>query len=336
MIKKTLFVKDVTPGPVAGPFLVKYAAVATGKNGKPFMNVVLMDSTGEIEAKVWDGVAELAPVIVRDGFVMVEGKCQLYQNRKQLVIGGAKMLREDEIEVKQYTVPCPVDVDALWAQLEAIVDSMQDPFCRALAQISLLEDEDVRARLKRAPAAKSIHHAYPGGLLEHVVSIAGILDGLWKHYTASGVPLDRDLLFIGGFFHDLCKLWELTYDRVTDYSDEGRLIGHLVMGIELVEKKIHALEAQPGRFPGAFPAEKRLLIKHILLAHHGQLEYGSPKRPKCLEALIVHMIDDLDSKVNSIYQFMKADPGEGRWTGLNRQYERFFYKPDSLMGPKSS
>ena len=135
---------------------------------------------------------------------------------------------------------------------------------------------------------------------------------------------------MGGFFHDIGKLWELSYDRVTDYTTEGKLIGHLVMGVELMDRKIRELEAQAGRLPGdgKFPEEKKLLVKHVILAHHGQLEYGSPKRPKCLEALIVHYIDDLDSKVNAIKTFTEQDANPGRWTNLNKMYGRYFFKPD--------
>jgi 3'-5' exoribonuclease len=219
----------------------------------------------------------------------------------------------------------PVDPEALYTRLLEYMGTMQDPFYRALAEAVLRDDADIVDRVKRAPAAKSVHHAYRTGLLEHVVSITGILDGLAKHY---GKYLDRDLLFLGGFFHDIGKLWELSYDRVTDYTTEGRLIGHLVMGVELVDRKIRELEAQPGRLPGLFPEEKKLLVKHVILSHHGELEYGSPKRPKCLEALIVHYVDDLDSKVNAIRVFTEQDQTPGRWTGLSRLYDRFFWKPD--------
>jgi len=262
---------------------------------------------------------------VRDAFVWVDGKCQAYQGRRQVVVSRVQVLREDEVDVKDYLVESPVDAEKLYAQLLGFVATMQDPFYKALAEAVLRDDAEIVDRVKRAPAAKSVHHAYKTGLLEHVVSITGILDALSKHY---GHFLDRDLLFLGGFFHDIGKLWELSYDRVTDYTTEGKLIGHLVMGVELVEKKIAELEAQPGRIPGAFPLEKKLLVKHVILAHHGEYEYGSPKRPKCLEALVVHYIDDLDSKVNAIRTFIEADQSPGRWTGLNRMYERFFFKPD--------
>lgn len=289
------------------------------------MNLVLTDKSGEIEARLWDDADRYVGQAVRDAFVLIDGRCQLYQGRRQVVINKIQILREDEVELKEYLAESQTDPDSLYAQLLSFIDSLQDPYYKALAEAILKEDADIVDRIKRAPAAKSVHHAYLGGLLEHVVSITGILDQLARHY---GKYLDRDLLFLGGFFHDIGKLWELSYDRVTDYTTEGKLIGHLVMGVELVDRKIRELEAQPGRLPDRFPEEKKLLIKHLILAHHGQLEYGSPKRPKCLEALVVHMIDDLDSKVNAIRCFIEKDETPGRWTALSRQYERYFFKPD--------
>jgi 3'-5' exoribonuclease len=252
----------------------------------------------------------------------------VYQGRRQIVINRLQVLREDEIDPKDFIAESTLDPEALYQQLLGYVDSMKDPFYKALAESVLRDDPEIADRMKRAPAAKSVHHAYRGGLLEHVVSIIGILDHLSAHY---GKYLDRDLLFLGGFFHDIGKIWELSYERTTDYTTEGKLIGHLVMGVELVDRKIRELEAQSGRLPGSFPEEKKLLVKHLILAHHGELEYGSPKRPKCLEALVVHYIDDLDSKINAIRVFMEQDQTPGRWTSLNRMYERFFFKPDWLM-----
>jgi 3'-5' exoribonuclease len=311
--------------PITAPFLVKYAAVAVDKNGKSYMNIVLMDKTGELETRVWDNIAQYSGQVVRDAFVWVEGKCQAYQGRRQIVVNKLTLLREDEVTVKDYLPESLLDAEKLYEQLVGYIKTMQDPFYRALAEAILIEDAEIVDRVKRAPAAKSVHHAYKTGLLEHVVSITSILDGLANHY---GKYLDRDLLFLGGFLHDIGKLWELSYDRVTDYTNEGKLIGHLVMGVELVERKVRELDQQTGRLPGLFPDEKKLLVKHLILAHHGKLEYGSPKEPHCLEALVVHYIDDLDSKVNAIRTFIEADQSPGRWTGLNRMYERFFFKPD--------
>lgn len=311
--------KDV----VASPFLVKYSAVQTGKNGKTYMNLVLVDKTGEVEARIWDDVSRFANQAIKDAFVWIEGRCQLFQGRRQIVIKALQCLREDEIRPEDYLMESPVNAEVMYPQLLKWIASMEDPYYRALAEAILRDDPDIVDRVKRAPAAKSMHHAYRGGLLEHVLSITGILDALSKHY---GSVLNRDLLFLGGFFHDIGKLWELSYERTTDYTDEGRLVGHLVMGVELVERKVRELESEPGRLPGPFPIDQKLLVKHVILAHHGQLEFGSPKRPKCLEALMVHYIDDLDSKVNAIRVFIEQDQTPGRWTALNRNYERYFFK----------
>lgn len=325
-MKKTQFVRDLKDkDSIVSPFLIKFSALAVGKNGKAYMNLILMDKSGELEARVWEDAAKYAGQAVKDAFVTVEGRCQLYQGRRQIVVNRLQVLREDEIDPKDYLAESSLDPAALHEKLLGYIASMTDPYYRALAEAILRDDADIVDRLKRAPAAKSMHHAYKTGLLEHVVSITGILEGLAAHY---GKILDRDLLFLGGFLHDIGKLWELAYDRVTDYTTEGKLIGHHVIGVELVDRKVRELEAQKDRLPGAFPEDKKLLIKHVILAHHGLLEYGSPKRPKCLEALLVHMIDDMDSKVNAITNFILQDQTAGRWTALNRQYERFFYKPD--------
>ncbi len=325
-VSKTQFVRDIRDKEsVSSVFLVKFSAVAVGKTGKPYMNLVVVDRTGEVECRIWDDVTDIATQAVRDSFVFIEGKCQLYQGRRQVVIKSLRVVREDDVDPKDYVEQSTLDADHLYSVLMEYVDSMTDPYYKALAESILRDDEDVVARVKKAPAAKSLHHAYTTGLLEHVVSITRTLDFLAGHYQPY---VDRDLMFLGGFFHDIGKLWELSYERTTDYTTEGRLIGHLVMGVELVDRKIRELEAEPGRLPGKFPEEKKLLMKHVILSHHGQYAYGSPKRPKCLEAMIVHYIDDLDSKVNGIQRFIAQDVSTGRWTQLNRQYERFFYKPD--------
>lgn len=328
-MKKNQFVKDLKEkDSITSPFLIKFSATALGKNGKPYMNLVLMDKTGEIEARIWDDVTQYTGQAVRDSLVWVEGRCQSYQGRRQVVVSRLQILREDELNLKDYIPESELDGDLLHEKLLSYVSTMEDPYYKALAEVILRDDPEIVDKMKRAPAAKSIHHAYKTGLLEHVVSITGILDALAKHY---GKTLDRDLLFLGGFFHDIGKIWELSYDRVTDYTTEGKLIGHLVMGVELVDRKIRELESQAGRLPGPFPEDKKLLVKHLILAHHGRLEYGSPKEPQVLEALVVHMVDDLDSKVNAISKFVEQDLSPTRWTALNRNFERFFYKPDWVM-----
>jgi len=310
---------------ISSPFLIKYSAVATGKTGKPYMNVILTDKSGDVEARIFEQVPRYSSQAVKDALVQVEGVAQTFNGRIQVHIKDLTILREDEVELEDYLPETFLNADKLYEELKAIIATMKDPHYRALLESIFIEDADIVARIKKAPAAKSFHHAYPVGLLEHVVSIAKTLDFLANHY---GPKVDRDLLFVGGFLHDLAKIWELQYDKLTDYTTEGRLLGHLVMGSELIEKKIQKLESEDGRIPGGFPVEKKLLAKHMVVAHHGKLEYGSPKERACLEALIVHMIDDLDSKVNAIRVFIEQDAAPGAWTLLNRQYERYFYKPE--------
>jgi len=327
MVQKSQFVGQLKDKDgVQAPFLVKFSQVGMGKNGKPFLNLVLMDNSGELEARVWENTAKYAGQVVRDVVVMVQGKVQSYQGRLQLVVAEMQILREDDITWSDYLQKSKVDPEALHGQLLSQIASMQDPFYRALAESVLKDDAEIVGLLKRAPAAKTVHHAYPGGLIEHIVSITRVLDFLAGHY---GSAVDRDLLFLGGFFHDIAKIWELSFEKTTDYTTQGKLVGHLVMGAELVERKVRELDAREGRLAAPFPEYKKLLVKHLILAHHGKLEYGSPVMPQTLEALIVHYIDDLDSKVNQIGGFIAQDISPGDWTALNKHHNRFFYKGES-------
>ena len=302
---------------VSSPFLIKYSAVATGKTGKPYMNVILTDKTGDLEARIFDQVPKFNTQAVKDSFVQVEGVAQSFNGRIQVHIKDLVVLREDEVDAEEFLPPSFLNPEKIYAELLAIVASMQDVHYKALMESIFVNDEEIISKFKKAPAAKSMHHAYPVGLLEHVVSIAKMLDFLAAHYAPY---VNRDLLLVGGFMHDLAKIWELQFEKTTDYTSEGRFIGHLVMGTELIEKKCNEIEN--------FPLEKKLLAKHMVLAHHGKMEYGSPKEPVCIEALIVHMIDDLDSKVNALRVFIENDPQAGMWTQLNKNFQRFFYKPE--------
>ena len=309
---------------VSSPFLVKYSAVMVGKTGKPYMNVILTDKTGDLEARIFDQVPKYSAQATKDSYVQVEGNAQSFNGRIQVHIKDLTILREDEVTAEEYLPASFLNPDKLYAELKGIVQSMEDPYYRALMHSIFIEDAEIIKKFMKAPAAKSMHHAYPVGLLEHVLSIVKMLDFLASHYAPH---VDRDLLILGGLMHDLAKIWELQFEKTTDYTAEGRFIGHLVMGVELIDKKIRELDLS-GKLPGLFPTEKILLAKHMVLAHHGKLEYGSPKEPVCIEALIVHMIDDLDSKVNAIRVFTQDDPNPGSWTLLNKQFGRFFFKPE--------
>lgn len=310
-----------------GAFLVKIIQLHMDKNGRPYVNLILMDKTGEVEARVWDNAAKLAEEVRSQDILRVAGKVNLYQGRRQIVVEAAAKVADGSLPLDRFVPSSAYDVNRLYADVLALFQTLEDKFARELC-VRTLEDPEVKKRIVRAPAAKSVHHAYAGGLIEHTLSVCRILDGLAKHYRAYyGPAISRDLLLLGGLFHDIGKIYELSFERGTEYSKEGQLIGHHVLGCELIDRVANGIEG--------FPSDLRIHAKHLILAHHGKLEYGSPKVPHSIEALLVHYVDDLDSKVNTILDFIGHDAQPGEFTLVNRLFEHPFLKtkvPPKFVG----
>ena len=314
------WVKDIKEGErVKALFAVSRKAVPTAKSGKSYLSVTLVDRTGELEARAFDRVEEIAALFEEKDLVEAEGLVGTFQGKPQLRIEGiakadaaaagadaADFVWIPPPEPKKPERPAADESSAPWAELLALVDAITDPHVKSLVK-AFLEDDDVAARLRRAPAAKGVHHAYPGGLLEHTISCIKLSHRIADHYP----QLDRDLLVAGAFFHDLGKIRELTYERTVEYGDEGRLVGHLVMAAQWIHDK--------ARRTGV-PRDLEQHVVHLVLAHHGKLEFGSPKVPVTLEALVTHFIDDLDSRMNSWVNLMGRDGGSRRWTDANNVY----------------
>jgi 3'-5' exoribonuclease len=223
-------------------------------------------------------------------------------------------MEDPEIDPWDYFPTTKGDVEGMFSSLRGYAGTVESPWLRKLLE-AFLDDGDVAARLKRAPAAKGFHHAYLGGLLEHTLSMVRVLDFLASHYPT----VSRDMLIAGGILHDIGKIEEFAYDRAIDYSTPGRLLGHIYLGVEMLDRKIAAIEG--------FPEGLALELKHVVLAHHGELDFGSPKRPKTVEALIVHFVVDLDAKVMAFQEFIGNSGGEeSEWTLFHRFFERFLYK----------
>lgn len=296
--------------------LVKEKNLAVGKNGRPFMGLVLGDATGTIDGRLWDRVDELSREFEVGDIIKVKGLVQLFQNRKQFIVHRLERIEPTTVNMEDFITKSSVNVDDMFVELTQMVRTMHNDHLRQLV-LDTIEDAEIRPMLLRAPAAKSIHHAWMGGLLEHVLSICHIMDFMGKHYKF----LNRDLLLFGAIFHDIGKLWELSYDAGISYTDRGRLLGHMEIACELVDKK-------SARILG-FSQELRDICKHIILSHHGRLEYGSPKRPKFLEAMVVAMIDDLDSKVTTVKTIIdnERDSGE-KWSRYNDLFDRYFLLED--------
>ena len=312
---KKIFVEQIRERDVIeSPFLVRDKTLAMAKNGKPYMTVKLIDRSGEIEGRIWDRVDEFDALFDRDDFIVVHGKASTYLNKKQLVISNLQKISEDTIDLADFLPVSPRDNEEMRSELQTLVASLRDPSLRALAE-SFFNDAGLLRAFATAPAAKSMHHAYIGGLLEHSLAIAALVDLMAPRYPA----LNRDLMILGALLHDIGKIGELSYVRSFDYTDEGKLIGHIVMGVEMIDERIRTLPD--------FPRRTAMLVKHLILSHHGQYDYGSPKRPKTLEAIVLNFLDDLDSKINGVTAHIEREAeSPSDWTSHHRLYDRYFYK----------
>ena len=313
-MKKT-FIKDIQERDlIKSPFLIRAKIVGMAKNGRPYMTLKLMDSTGEVEGRVWERVDELSARFDKDDFVQVSGKASIYMGKMQLVIQELDRIEESEIELSDFLPVSTRPVAEMVGELTTIVEGLTDPALRDLMQ-AFLADEDFMTGYTRAPAAKAMHHVYLGGLLEHSLAVAALANDICQRYP----DINCDLLVVGALLHDVGKVAELRYQRSFEYTDAGKLLGHIVIGVELVEEKLRSLQE--------FPQELAIHLKHLLLSHHGQYEYGSPKRPKTMEAVILNFLDDLDSKINGVRTHIDREPdSESSWTQYHRLYDRYFFK----------
>jgi 3'-5' exoribonuclease len=310
---KEFFVRDAAQCEnqnITSSFIVGSKQVKPKKTGEPYLALTLCDRTGQLEAKMWDNVAETMGTFEQDDVVKVKGLINKYNNRFQLTIHKLRKLGESEIDYGDYLPKCPRPVDELWAALGEFVASLQDANLRGLLQ-AFMADEVTATALRNAPAAKTLHHAYIGGLLDHVVSLMKLCDAACRNYP----QVNRDLLLTGAFLHDIGKIHELTYARSFSYTTRGQLLGHMIIELEMLQAKV-------GEVPG-FPDELKVLLEHLIISHHGHYEFGSPKLPMFPEALMLHYLDDLDSKMESMRaQFEREENTAGAWAGYNPSLAR--------------
>ena len=300
---------------VRGSYLVKEKKTGTTRRGEPFLSLILADRTGELVAKVWDNAQEKTALFSEGDILEIDGNAGSYRGQTQVTISALRAVLEDP-DPGIFFETAPVDASQMVASLRKILRGVEDNHLKALLD-KFLNDRRFMDMFKRAPAAKNFHHSYLGGLLEHTLSVCQMALRVAEHYPR----LDRDLLVTAAFLHDIGKTRELKFERQIDYTDEGRLIGHLALGVTMLDEKLVELKG--------FPPELIVRVKHLILSHHGEYEFGSPKRPKFLEAFALHLIDDLDAKINGLGRFMDKDRNEGAWTDFNRLFERFFLKGEA-------
>lgn len=312
---KTIFVDQIIERQVVeSTFLVRDKITAMAKNGKPYMTLKLMDRSGEVEGRIWDRVDQLSAMFDKDDFVQVFAKSSVYLGKMQLVVQDLKLVPEETVDLADFLPVSKRSQDEMRQELDTLLNSLQDPHITALLR-SFFDDQEFYAQYSKAPAAKGMHHVYIGGLLEHSLAVTALACDVATRYP----QVNRDLLISGTLLHDVGKVVELSYQRSFNYTDEGKLLGHIIIGVQMVEDRVRAIPD--------FPRELATMIKHLLLSHHGQYEYGSPKRPKFLEAVVLNFIDDLDSKINGVLSHIEKEPNrEGNWTNYHRLYDRYFYK----------
>jgi 3'-5' exoribonuclease len=299
-------------------FLVKEKSSGTTKTGNAYLKLKLVDNTGEMEGRVWTSVENFAQSFEKDDFVHVKGKATSFQEHLQLNITLIERMAEETIDLSDFFPMAEKDTDEMFRALIQISERVKDQHLSRLLNL-FWKDETFVERFKMAPASTWLHHTYLGGLLEHTLSLLQLVIKNATHYGG----LNLDLLITASILHDLGKVDELSYHRTFDYSDEGRLLGHIILGLEKVEEKIRQIPD--------FPKEVSTLLKHLLLSHHGQYIWGSPKRPMTLEAVMLHYLDDMDAKINGIQQFLKNQTPDGsRWSGYHRMFEQYFYMPTVL------
>jgi 3'-5' exoribonuclease len=311
---KKRFIADIRAGDIVDDiFVLSEKILSQKRDGNNFLNITLSDKTGMIKGVVWDDVDGITAGTTSGDFVHINGHVGEYRGALQVVIKKMGSVPADRIDPADFLPQTPRDIEGMFDRLSKITDSIKTEYLKRLVE-AFWKDEAFVRKFKTAPAAKKMHHAYIGGLLEHTLSMVSLADKIAGHY--SGV--DRDLLIAGAIFHDIGKIDEFEYRFKIDYSDRGRLLNHIVIGLKMVDEKLSEIEQ--------FPEDQALLLKHMIVSHHGSREFGSPEPPKIIEAVLLNYIDEIDSKVNGIRDFMASEDADEAWTSYHRILERHFYK----------
>lgn len=300
-------------------FLVGDKQLRTNRNGSLFIQVELSDSSGSLPARMWNATDDHYRSFDDGDFVEVRGSTQIYQGGMQMIATHIAKVDPAGVDVADFIQQTPFAIDDLIADLTEMIASVKDEELRAIGN-SVLADTDLMTKFRRAPAGIKHHHAYEGGLLEHVVSLMRIAAMIAPSYP----QVDRDMLILGVLLHDLGKVDELSYDRGFAYTDEGQLLGHVTIAISMLDRKLVTVTSKLGQ---SVEPEKILRLKHLILSHHGRYEYGSPKLPMTLEAVMLHSLDDMDAQIHGFDGLMRADSNaDNHWTQYHQNLGRKLFK----------
>ena len=308
-------IKEIKEGDlIENIFLTKDKRLNTAKNGSNYLSVRFVDKTGEIDAKLWDEADTYNKIFKKEDFVKIKGKVINYQGVKQIQIKQIERIEDSEVNIADYLQTSHKSPEEMIRELKEKIDIIMDIHLTKLLSL-FYEDTEFIGLFKTAPAAKSNHHAYIGGLLQHTLEVASLCEDVTKYYP----EINPDLLIAGAILHDIGKVYELRYSKAFAYTDEGGLIGHITIGVEMITEKIRTIEG--------FPHKLEMLLKHMILSHHGHYEYGSPKRPKILEAIMLYHMDEMNAKVDMFRRSIDEDENEREnWTAYNKFFERYLFK----------
>lgn len=304
------YLKDLKEGDrISDIYLCKHKQAAVTKNGKPYENVILQDKTGTMDAKVWEPNSQGVEDYDTMDYIDVYGDVTSFQGTLQVNVKRIRVCSEGEYHPADYLPVSSKDIDAMYQELLTLVQSIQTDCYRRLLELLFVKDADFAKRFRSSSAAKTVHHGFVGGLLEHTLNVAKLCDYYCKAYPI----LKRDLLLTAALCHDIGKIGEISPFPENDYTDEGQLLGHIVMGSQMVAERAAAI-------PG-FPREQLIQLQHCILAHHGKYEFGSPKIPALIEALALNYADDTDAKLETFKEILEHNEGNGGWFGYNRLFE---------------
>ena len=310
------YIKDIKENDhIVCHYLCKQKQSLKSRNGKTYLSLRLQDRTGFVDAKVWDLTHEIQNFEEND-FIKIDGIALLYNNEPQIKVAKIRRSMEGEYDPADYIPRTEKDVELLIGQLNDFISSVSDPFISELLNNIFIKNAAINRIFVSHSAAKSLHHSYLGGLLEHTVSVAQICDFLSGMYK----NINRDLLICGALLHDIGKIYELSPFPDNGYTDGGRLLGHIFIGAELVSKEALMIDR--------FPENLETLIKHCILSHHGEYEFGSPKRPKIIEAFILFCADNMDAKTKAFETVVETETAQDNWSNFNKVFDRYLRKTD--------
>jgi len=290
---------------ISGVFLCKKAATLTTKNGKEYMSLTLMDKTANTDAKIWEPNSDAIGDFDELDYIDVQGDVTVFNGAIQVNIRRLRRADDGEYDPSDYLPMSPYDAEGMYTQLKNVVETVKNPFLNRLLKSFFVEDAAFVDSFRKNSAAKTVHHGFVGGLIQHTLAVTR----LCKFYTKAYPVLDHDLLISAALLHDIGKVRELTKFPENDYSDDGQLLGHIYMGAEMVAERVRQIEG--------FPPKLLSELQHCILAHHGELEYGSPKTPELIEAYALHMADNTDAKMETFTEALNGKDAD-KWLGVNR------------------